>query len=150
MKRNIERVCVFNSPCEINGFKVHTGTILGKIKNEDGIEFQFFMALPYYSYSTNCQLIIMRRKDIIESRISDIIATDPSELMHNDSNYATAYLKLSFEEWCSLLSAEQLEKVKREINSDISSARIEINKLEREIKNSLSRIEIVDNELSSR
>ena len=64
--------------------------------------------------------------------------------------YVPILLKLSFEEWCSLLSDEQLKRIEREIKSDISSTIRKIDKLEREIKKSLSRREIVDNELSKR
>lgn len=34
MERKIERICIFDTPCEIYGFNVQPGNILGKITKD--------------------------------------------------------------------------------------------------------------------
>ena len=164
MKRKIERISVSDSPSMISKYYLNPGTTVGKIIREDGKEFTFIMILPGYQTNNNSQSVFVKFDELnnfcdgnFEQLLSDDIISDESIIYNiyvdhyiKDKVYVPILLKLSFEEWCSLLSDEQLKRIKREIESDISSTIRKIDKLEREIKKSLSYKEIVDNELSTK
>lgn len=154
MERKIERVCVFDTSCNLNGFNVQPGNILGKITNEYGKELKFFIISP--QYNEGCQLVFARACDLLKYGLDALNIRYTNELntiKHIETAgklYIPVSLMLDINEWLSILSKENLRTLISKLDDDIASIKNNIHTYEDMLKNTLAYHKIAMDELDSR